>query len=40
MITLVERRRRRSQDEKEWLVAASLEPGANVSQVARVAGFM
>ncbi|PDT64120.1 hypothetical protein CO683_40225 [Bradyrhizobium ottawaense] len=35
MITSVERRRRWSQDEKERLVAASLEPGANVSGVAR-----
>ncbi|MCC8951883.1 transposase [Bradyrhizobium sp. Arg62] len=39
MITSVERRRRWSQDEKERLVAASLEPGANVSEVARVAGL-
>ncbi|MFK4535119.1 hypothetical protein ABIA00_003302 [Bradyrhizobium ottawaense] len=32
VITLVERRRRWSQDEKERLVAASLEPGANVEE--------
>ncbi|MCK1459621.1 transposase [Bradyrhizobium sp. 2] len=35
VITSVERRRRWSQDEKERLVAASLEPGASVSEVAR-----
>jgi transposase-like protein len=34
VITSVERRRRWSQDEKERLVAASLEPGASVSEVA------
>lgn len=39
VITSVERRRRWSRDEKERLVAASLEPGANVSEVARVAGL-
>ncbi|MCK1624879.1 transposase [Bradyrhizobium sp. 160] len=39
MITSVERRRRSSQDEKERLVAASLEPGTNVSEVARMAGL-
>ncbi|WP_128948614.1 transposase [Bradyrhizobium nanningense] len=39
VITSVERRRRWSQDEKERLVAASLEPGANVSEVARMAGL-
>ena len=39
VITSVERRRRWSQDDKERLVAASLEPGANVSEVARVAGL-
>jgi len=33
VITSVERRRRWSQDEKERLVAASLEPGATVSEV-------
>jgi transposase len=39
VITSVERRRRWSQDEKERLVAASLEPGACVSEVARMAGL-
>jgi transposase len=39
VITSVERRRRRSRAEKERLVAASLEPGANVSEVARSAGL-
>ncbi|MDA9529043.1 IS66-like element accessory protein TnpA [Bradyrhizobium sp. CCBAU 25338] len=39
VITLVERRCRWSQDEKERLVAASLEPGASVSEVARAAGL-
>ena len=39
VITSVERRRRWSQDEKERLVAASLEPGASVSEVARMAGL-
>ncbi|MEY9126932.1 MULTISPECIES: IS66-like element accessory protein TnpA [Bradyrhizobium] len=39
VITSVERRRRWSQDEKERLVAASLEPGASVSEVARRAGL-
>jgi transposase len=39
VITSVERRRRWSQDEKERLVAASLESGASVSEVARVAGL-
>ena len=38
VITSVERRRRWSRQEKERLVAASLEPGANVSEVARGAG--
>jgi transposase len=38
VITSVERRRRWSQAEKERLVAASIEPGANVSEVARGAG--
>jgi transposase len=38
VITSVERRRRWSRVEKERLVAASLEPGANVSEVARAAG--
>ncbi|WP_404550555.1 transposase [Bradyrhizobium niftali] len=35
--TSLQRRRRWSQDEKEQLVAASLKPGASVSEVARVA---
>ena len=39
VITSVERRRRWSRDEKERLVAASLEPGASVSEVARMAGL-
>ena len=39
VITSVERRRRWSQEEKERLVAASLEPGATVSEVARMAGL-
>jgi transposase len=39
VITSVERRRRWSQDEKERLVAASLESGASVSEVARMAGL-
>ncbi|MCG2673431.1 transposase, partial [Bradyrhizobium sp. GCM10023182] len=39
VITSVERRRRWSQDEKERLVAASLEPGASVSEVARASGL-
>ncbi|HVR58097.1 MAG TPA: transposase, partial [Pseudolabrys sp.] len=39
VITSVERRRRWSQDEKERLVAASIEPGASVSEVARMAGL-
>ena len=38
VITSVERRRRWSAAEKERLVAASLEPGASVSAVAREAG--
>jgi transposase len=38
VITAVERRRRWSRADKERLVAASLEPGANVSAVARQAG--
>jgi transposase len=38
VITSVERRRRWSQEDKERLVAASLEPGANASAVARQAG--
>jgi transposase len=39
VITSVERRRRWSAAEKERLVAASLEPGARVSAVAREAGI-
>jgi transposase len=39
VITSVERRRRWSEAEKERLVAASLEPGASVSAVARGAGI-
>jgi len=39
VITSVERRRRWSGAEKERLVAASLEPGASVSAVAREAGI-
>jgi transposase len=38
VITSVERRRRWSQADKERIVDASLEPGANVSAVARQAG--
>ena len=39
VITSVERRRRWSSAEKEQLVAASLEPGASVSSIARDAGI-
>ncbi len=39
VITSVERRRRWSADEKERLVAASLQPGAVVSALAREAGL-
>ena len=39
VITSVERRRRWSSSEKERLVAASLEPGAAVSALARAAGL-
>ena len=39
VITSVERRRRWSSSEKERLVAASLEPGAAVSALAREAGL-
>ena len=39
VITSVERRRRWSRDEKEQLVAATLEPGAKVSEVAQAAGI-
>ncbi len=38
VITSVERRRRWSHEDKERLVAASFEPGANVSAIARRAG--
>jgi transposase len=39
VITSVERRRRWSAGEKEWLVAASLEPGASVCAAAGEAGI-
>ena len=39
VITSVERRRRWSASEKRQLVAASLEPGASVSAIAREAGI-
>jgi transposase len=39
VITSVERRRRWSWAEKQRLVAATLEPGASVSSVARAAGI-
>ncbi|RCS21324.1 hypothetical protein DUT91_24940 [Phyllobacterium salinisoli] len=39
VITSVERRRRWSREEKERLVAATFEPGASVSEVARSAGI-
>jgi transposase len=39
VITSVERRRRWSAAEKERLVAATLEPGASVSALARAAGM-
>lgn len=39
VITSVQRRRRWSRAEKEALVAATLEPGASVSAVARSAGI-
>jgi transposase len=38
VITSVQRRRRWRRDEKERLVAASLEPGVSASEVARTAG--
>lgn len=38
VITSMERRRRWSQEDKERLVAACLEPGVSVSEVARSAG--
>lgn len=39
VITSIERRRRWSREEKERLVAATLEPGASVSEIARSAGI-
>ena len=39
VITSVQRRRRWSLEDKERLVAASIEPGASVSEVARAAGL-
>ncbi|MQX09101.1 IS66 family insertion sequence hypothetical protein [Sinorhizobium fredii] len=39
MITSVERRRGWSREEKERLVAATLEPGASVSEIAHSAGI-
>jgi len=39
VITSVERRRRWSREEKERLVAATLEPGTSVSEIARSAGI-
>ena len=39
VITSVERRRRWSQDEKQRLVAASLEAGTTVTEVARMGGL-
>ncbi|WP_027997155.1 IS66-like element accessory protein TnpA [Sinorhizobium arboris] len=39
VITSVERRRRWSREEKERLVAATLEPTASVSEIARSAGI-
>jgi transposase len=39
VITSVQRRRRWSRAEKERIVAAALEPGASVSEVARAAGI-
>ena len=38
VITSVERRRRWSREDKERLVAACLEPGAVLSEIARAAG--
>ena len=40
VITSVERRRRWSAAEKQQVVAATLEPGASVSAVARERGFI
>jgi transposase len=39
VITSVERRRRWSRAEKERIVSAAMEPGANASEVARAAGI-
>ncbi|MQX93798.1 transposase [Sinorhizobium meliloti] len=39
VITSVERRPRWSREEKERLVAATLEPNASVSEIARSAGI-
>jgi transposase len=39
VITSVQRRRRWSRSEKERIVAAAMEPGANASEVAREAGI-
>ncbi|MUZ75842.1 transposase [Agrobacterium vitis] len=39
VITSVERRRRWSREDKELLVAACLEPGAVLSEIARAAGI-
>lgn len=39
VITSVERRRRWSREDKERLVAATFEPGASVSEIARSAGI-
>jgi len=39
VITSIERRRRWSSTEKQQLVAATLEPGASVSSIARAAGI-
>ncbi|APG86927.1 transposase (plasmid) [Sinorhizobium americanum CCGM7] len=39
VITSVERRRRWAREEKERLVAATLEPGASVSEIAHSAGI-
>lgn len=39
VITSVERRRRWSREDKERLVAATLEPGASVSEIAHSAGI-
>jgi transposase len=39
VITSVQRRRRWSTEEKQWIVAAAIEPGAIASEVARAAGI-